>query len=118
MSHPELEGRPCTKCRQVRPITLFPFKKKGNPSGLDRAKTCQICQNPDVDRSTVADEEAPLPVTPLRDFLAVLKEQHDKLELEARVEFSEMIPTPRPTRREISDMLSKEIWDHMNYRFT
>ncbi|KAJ7250277.1 hypothetical protein C8J57DRAFT_1239257 [Mycena rebaudengoi] len=118
----------CTCCNTSR--TAAQFKTKSNGA---RAKTCIPCgQSRKATRTKKAsnekensmsaaaggadDEEGHgegLGVLPLTDFLDVLMQQDDNLELEARVDISSF----SGDRQTKADQLKKSIWSRMKYRF-
>ncbi|KAJ7802031.1 hypothetical protein B0H14DRAFT_2614794 [Mycena olivaceomarginata] len=113
----------CSRCHQRKTLAEFKVTEKGG-----RARTCLMCQrqaregarkrkagkeNTEPNSDSDNDELNVLGVLGLEDFLNVLTQQDDNLELDARVEISSL----SGNGREKADQLVVLIWKRMKYRF-
>jgi hypothetical protein len=119
----------CAKCKAAKPLSAFPIVKQGKNKGKPGG-TCEPCQKKkkeaksrsrkdaekeNLDPSEDSDQEngVSLDEVELACFLSFLREQDDAVSLEAMVNIAEL----QGSIREKADILSKLVWDVMNYRF-
>jgi hypothetical protein len=79
------------------------MQKKNNKENVDLSNSHPEAEDTSRDLSNLV----------LADFLCVVEQQGDSVELEAKVNIS-VLPKGR---RERADMLSKLVWEKLNYRF-
>ncbi|KZT30250.1 hypothetical protein NEOLEDRAFT_1153530 [Neolentinus lepideus HHB14362 ss-1] len=127
---PETASKPCQHCKRVLEIIEFGTVKTGTNKG-QLSGTCKECSVQKAERQQrnqrelreAEKEDALQEVGPdelgtlaLEDFLHVLQQQNDTLELEAEVDLNDTWGTHLQPR-EIADKLAELCWDMMNYQW-